>query len=301
VNSLLGQDPAPEAVVVIDSGSEDGTPERAREAGFDVTSITPQTFDHGVTRNQAAAALPDVDAVVFLVQDAIPQSRDCLSRLAAAALEPGVAAATARQVPPRDADLLTGSTVSASPFHDDEPVVTGPFSTVELLDLAPIEWRPLLVLDNVCCAIRGALFRRLGFRPAQHGEDALMAYDLLMAGWALVHEPDAVVEHGHAYDPDGARERYRADARFFRERFGLRIRPTRLSALKGLAGEVRRDLTWIGAHRDEREGGELADALALRWAQVWGQHRGSKGPLGSLPDRREVPRPEDPAEQAVEG
>ena len=102
----------------------------------------------------------------------------------------------------------------------------------------------------------------------------------------------SVVEHGHAYDSETVRERYRADARFFRERFGFRVRPSRFSALKGFAAELRRDLAWMGA-AEEREAGALGRALGLRWAQVWAQRRGSRGPLGSLPERRDVPRPED--------
>ena len=55
---------------------------------------------------------------------------------------------------------------------------------------------------------------------------------------------------------------------------------------------MRRDLAWIRA-AEEREPRALRRALGLRWAQVWAQRRGSKGPLGSLPERRDVPRPED--------
>ncbi len=292
LDAIGEQRPGPEALVVIDSGSDDGTPEAARAFGADVTSITPQTFDHGVTRNQAAAALPDVDVVVFLVQDAIPLGEDWLSTLALAATQPGVAAATARQVPPDEADYLTCSTVFDSPFATEERRLTGPFEALQLRGFEARDWRDVVLLDNVCCAIRGELFRRTGFRPTRHGEDVLMAYDLLWSGWALAHEPDAVVEHGHEYDPESVAERYRGDAKFFRERFGLRVRPSRWSAVRGLVYELRRDLAWLREFPEDRGGGAMRRSLALRWAQVWAQHRGSRGPLGILPDRRDVPRPE---------
>ena len=298
LEALAAQDPPAEAVVVIDSGSEDGTPERARKlaghlAGLSVQSITPQTFDHGITRNQAAAALPPVDVIVFLVQDAVPLDDDFLGVLAAACHRPGVGAATARQVPPEDADFLTQATVSESPFADDERVVTGPFPSTRLAGLTPRDWRPMLMLDDVAAALRGDVFRRSGYRQTSHGEDALMAYDLLCAGWSLVHEPDAVVEHGHAYEPAEAHERYLADARFFRERFGLRVRSSRLAAAKGLYAEFTRDLRWLMTYPEDREPGALRRSWALRRAQLAGQARGSRGPLGRLPERREMPRPEE--------
>ena len=298
LEALRRQDPPAEAVVIIDSGSTDGTPERARKhaghlRGLTVQSITPQTFDHGITRNQAAAALPPVDVIVFLVQDAVPLDDDFLGVLGAACHQPGVGAATARQVPPEGADFLTQATVSESPFAEDERVVTGPFPSTRIAALSPRDWRALLRLDDVAAAVRGDVFRRSGYRQTSHGEDALMAYDLLCAGWSLVHEPDAVVEHGHAYDPEGAHERYRADARFFRERFGYRVRPSRLSAWKGLYHEFTRDLRWLMTYPEDRVPGAWGKSWALRRAQVVGQWRGSRGPLGRLPERREMPRPEE--------
>ncbi len=293
LEGIAAQRPAPDAFVVIDSGSDDGTPERARSAGADVVSITPETFDHGVTRNQAAAALPPVDVIVFLVQDAVPLDDDCFANLAAAVARKGVAAGTARQVPPEGASFLTQSTVAMSPFADDEAYETGPFSSIEAATMEPSEWRELLMLDDVCTAVRGDVFRRSGFRPTNHGEDALLAFDLLSAGWQLVHVPDAVVEHGHEYDPEGVFERYRVDARFFRERFGLRVRSGRLAALKGLFSEVLRDVRWLSAFPEDREPRALRKAWALRRAQLAGQLRGSRGPLGRLPDRRDMPRSEE--------
>lgn len=301
LDGIAAQQPAPQAVVVIDSGSEDGTPERAKAAGCDVVSITPETFDHGVTRNQAAAALPPVDVIVFLVQDAVPLDDDCFRNLAEAVNRPGVAAGTARQVPPEDAGFLTQSTVSISPFADDEGFETGPFSSIELTALEPADWRDLLLLDDVCAAVRGDVFRRCGFRPTNHGEDALMAFDLLCAGWSLVHVPDAVVEHGHEYDPRSVFERYRVDARFFRERFGFRVRSGRLAALKGLVSELVRDVGWLLSYPEDREPRALRKAFSLRRAQLRGQLKGSRGPMGRPPDRREMPRPAELDGSAEDG
>ena len=294
LDGLLRQRPAADALVVIDSGSSDGTVQAARRAGARVLAIAPEDFDHGETRNRAAAELPDADVLVFLVQDAVPLGEGCLAALAAAATRPGVAAATARQMPPPEAGPLTASTVEGSPMGASAPRLVGPFRREELAALPPERLRGLLLLDDVACAVRGALFRAAGgFPRTGHGEDALLAYDLLAAGWALAHEPAALVEHGHAYDSRSVADRYRLDAAFFRERFGCRVRGGPLATLKGFLAERRRDGRWAQAHAvDDRRAFRRA-SRHLRWAQVRAQRDGSRGPLGSAPEPRPLPGPQE--------
>lgn len=291
LDALAAQEPNPTAIVVVDSGSQDGTVEAARERGAHVLSIPQESFRHGPTRNMGYEALPPVDVVVFLVQDAVPVGTDFLARLADALSDPSLGAVTARQVPPRDAGVLTRSTVERSPFHADAPRRTGPFTRDELAALDPAGWRSLLRLDSIALAVRRPLFDRLRFRDTAFGEDALLAYDLLWGGWALGHVPGAVVEHGHEYDEDSVAERYAQDARFFREHFGLRVRSGLLSVLKGWAAELAADRRWMSAHPEHQSPEARRASSSLRWAQVLAQYRGSRGALGVLPEKREVPRP----------
>ena len=291
--ALASQRPPIDALVVIDSGSSDGSERLAAQAGAQVLSIAGADFDHGRTRNQGAKALPDVDVIVFLVQDAIPEGDDCLEVLAAAALQRGVGAATARQLAPRNASPLTRATVARSPMASDAPRRTGPMSPTELDGFSARQWRSVLLLDSIACAVRGALFRQCGYRQAAFGEDALLAFDLLSGGWALAHEPGATVRHGHEYEPALAAERYETDARFFRERFGLAVRPNLVQLAKGYGSGVLADRRWLIANGEWGASGLLGDSSRLRWAQALGQWRGSRGPMGCLPERRSLPRPEE--------
>ncbi len=281
--------------MVADTASRDGTREAARQAGARVLAVDPAAFDHGLTRNLAAAALPeDLDVLVFLVQDAVPQGETFLGTLGTAALRPGVGGATARQVPPAGCTRATVASVTASPFAAAEPRRIGPLDEVARTGLTPAQWRARVCLDDIACALRADLFRRMGgYRAARHGEDALMAYDLLSAGWALEHEPGAVVEHGHEYTVDDVGLRYEADAVFFRERFGFASRPSWLSVAKGVLAAARRDRALARLHPERPGTIDGRPLSALRRAQVWAQYRGSRGPLGSLPERRAVPTPAD--------
>jgi len=296
--ALGAQEPPLEGLCVVDSGSRDGSDEVARRAGAHLVAIAPEAFDHGATRALGARGLPPVDVVVFLVQDAIPRGPAFARTLARAALADGVAAATARQVAPPEARWPTQVTVGASPFASRERVRTGPFTPAELDAMPPARRREVVRLDDVACAVRADVFAAIGFPRTPHGEDVLLAWALLRTGWALAHEPDAVVEHGHEYTPEAARERYRADAAFFREWFDLRVRPTRPSAWKGYLAARRADRRWLAAHPGHAGPGAAALSRALRRAQVEGQRAGSAGPLGggkldawARTVRDEAPRP----------
>lgn len=278
--------------MVVDSGSDDGTPEAAQAAGARVLHLRQQDFRHGPARNLGAGALPEVEAIVFLVQDAVPQGRDLLGRLERAlAADERLGAVTARQRAPGGADAFTCATVDRSPFASRIGRRTGPFPSAELAHWSARRWRSELLLDSVAMAVRGPLFRRVRFRDTAFGEDALLAYDLLWGGWALGHEPEAVVEHGHAYDSRSVRPRYCDDARFFREQFGLRVRPGLASMFKGFLAETVADRRWLAAHAGRIGPGDGRRGRALRWAQVLAQYQGSQGPLGQLPQRRAVPGP----------
>ena len=58
-------------MLVIDSGSGDGSPEIARAAGATVLAIAPGDFGHGRTRNLGAERATG-DIIAFLTQDATP-------------------------------------------------------------------------------------------------------------------------------------------------------------------------------------------------------------------------------------
>jgi len=89
-------------VVVVDSGSTDGSPDRARELGATVHEIPADQFVHGATRN-LAAQLSQGDVLVFTTQDAVPADDEWLARLVRALEGDGIAGAYGRQLPHEDA------------------------------------------------------------------------------------------------------------------------------------------------------------------------------------------------------
>lgn len=267
-------EPRPAAFSVIDSSSHDGTAEAARAAGFAVRVIPIEEFDHGRTRQHLAEAAT-TRFVAFLTQDALPR-RDYLAPLLAALEDERTAAACARVVPRAEASALASRSVLEAEAAGSTPRLAecAPevFSSLSLGDR-----RRLLWLDDVASLIRREVLLRHPFPSTMMGEDVAFAEAAIAAGYRVRFVPESVVEHSHEYSAQEAYRRYRADAEFQRIRFGLRVRPSLSSVVRGVAFEVIRDWRYIARGCHARA---ILEALRSPWLRTWqvlGQWRGSTG------------------------
>ena len=89
--------PDPVDLIVVDSGSKDGTREAASRAGARIIEMDPSRFSHGGARDLGARAA-EGDVYVFTVQDARPADAHWL-RFLVEPLAAGAAAATSRILP----------------------------------------------------------------------------------------------------------------------------------------------------------------------------------------------------------
>ncbi|MET0810083.1 MAG: glycosyltransferase family A protein, partial [Thermoleophilaceae bacterium] len=85
-------------LVVIDSGSRDGSLEIARELADEVIEIAPGEFGHGRTRNLGAERASG-ELICFLTQDAVPQPGWLAAYREAFALDSRVGAAFGPHLP----------------------------------------------------------------------------------------------------------------------------------------------------------------------------------------------------------
>ena len=93
-------------LIVVDSGSTDGTVELVRNRVDRFITIPLGEFDHGLTRNQGIEASRG-ELVALFVQDAVPASERLLHELTAPLLsDERVAGTFARQVPRPDAHAI---------------------------------------------------------------------------------------------------------------------------------------------------------------------------------------------------
>lgn len=186
-------------VVVIDSGSSDGSSERARRLGARVHTIPADEFDHGGTRN-LAADLARGDVLVFTTQDAYAPGDDWLETLVAPLWQPGVAGVYGRQVAHDDA---------RPPERYFLDFLYGPEPRVQRLEEAGGLSFETTLFSNVNSAIPRAVRDRNPFADGiGMGEDQEWSRRMLLAGRSIVYEPRAVVRHSHAYSLGSAFKRF---------------------------------------------------------------------------------------------
>ena len=227
-------------VVVVDSGSRDGSAEVAREAGARVHVIAPEEFNHGATRN-LGARLARGDKLVFLSQDAYPAGRRWLARLTAPLdAEPELAGVYGRQLAHEDAvppevyflDFVYGTTprIQRATRTDELSMETTLFS-------------------NVNSAIRRSLWEEMPFvDDIVMSEDQEWSRRALLAGWLIRYEPDAAVRHSHPYTLRTAFRRFFDSGASGPRTYLTGGRPSarvlRHVALRYARGELR----WLWAH-----------------------------------------------------
>ncbi|MEF8842832.1 MAG: glycosyltransferase family 2 protein [Haloarculaceae archaeon] len=189
-----GQDyPAPVEVVVVDSGSTDGTRERARKFGAALRRIEPDDFHHARTRNYGAECASN-EVVVFTVQDARPIDDTWLRPLVDALEEEGVGITYGRQVAYPDAKPMDRFFYQY--FYPAEPRTITPEETADHREL----YLENVFISDVTAAVPRDVWASVRFDPGTPmSEDKELAIRLLDAGYSLRYEPTAAVHHSHAY------------------------------------------------------------------------------------------------------
>jgi rhamnosyltransferase len=223
-------------VVVVDSGSTDGSVGRAQEAGATVHRIAPSEFGHGSTRN-LGARLARGELLVFTSQDAVADDTEWLSRLASAARSaPDVAGAYGRQLPHPDArpperfflDFLYGAKPRVQRLAPGEPL------TFEAT-----------LFSNANSAIPRHVLDELPFREdITMSEDQEWSRRALRSGRALVYEPAAAVRHSHAYTIGAAFRRF-FDSGVSAEHAYVEGGASRAALRRAGARYAREELAWL--------------------------------------------------------
>ena len=186
-------------VVVVDSGSRDGSVETARRLGARVHEIDPAEFGHGRTRN-LGASLARGETLVFTSQDAYATGASWLAALTAALAGDDVAGAYGRQLPHADA------TPPERYFLD---FLYGPRERVQAWTGPAEPTFEQTLFSNVNGAMPRAVWSEFPF-----ADDLIMSEDqewsrrVLLAGKTIVYEPRAAVFHSHAYTVASAFRRF---------------------------------------------------------------------------------------------
>ena len=270
-------------LLLVDSGSTDGSLRTASKHGATIHSIPSSQYSHGGTRN-LIMRLARGEHVAFLTQDAIPAHDTWLAALLEGfEAAPNVAAVFGPHLPrPGASHMIRRELAQHFAIWGDEGI------DVQRLDRSPrgmAQYRAdpgrLTFLSDVNCCLARSAWEKVPFREVPYAEDQLLGRQLIEAGYAKVFHPRAQVLHSHDYRPITFVRRYFDEYRGLREVLGYREPRGLVQTLRSVRAQAAADRRWLV------ENG--AQGLALRRAHAVSiRHYGLRQAgaiLGSRADR----------------
>lgn len=240
-------------LIVIDSGSNDGSQELIRAARpIHFVQITPAEYNPSRVINQGMR-LARSETCIFLNADATPQGSGWLRPLVAALQNSKVAACFGRQIPRPDCQAV---------FAGDYDRCFGP-------QRESARWDHFFSM--VSSGLRKDVWRRRGFREdLQYAEDDEYTRWCKAQGYEVAYVPESVAMHSHNYTAPQSYKRAFGDARALAScwsgtagdfNFGKTV-------LLGWAQDLLKDLKFC---RREKRLAELPHAARIRWHQRRGR------------------------------
>jgi glycosyltransferase involved in cell wall biosynthesis len=240
-------------LIVIDSGSSDGSVELIRQARPQhFVQIQPQEYNPSRVMNHGMQ-LARAEFGIFLNADATPQGPNWLRPLARALEDPKTAAVFGRQVPRPDCRAVYA--------HDYERC----FGAARESE----DWEHFFSM--VSSGLRKDIWARRGFlEKMQYSEDDEYTRWCRAQGYRVVYCPASVVMHSHNYSPPQAYKRSYGEAKALAAVWTGK--PTELNwsrtVVLGWLNDMRRDLIFCAR---QRRLSELPFAARIRWNQRLGR------------------------------
>lgn len=254
-------------LIVVDSGSEDGTREIVERYDAKLLTIDKEDFSFGRSLN-LGCSVAEGEFLVLLSAHCYPADEDWLENLLGGFRQPDIAAVYGRQrgVPESS---FSEQRILQSWFPEVSSIPQeGPF------------------MNNANSAIRREVWEEHRYDESLPGlEDVAWAHAVRAQGWSIAYVAEATVRHVHDETLSQIRHRYQREAITFQqvfpgEHFNL-IDFVRLSTRNTLAD-------WSAARREGVLLRNWAHIVGFRLAQFWGTYRGfhTRWPASSELKRR---------------
>ena len=258
--SDTGPNQQPGEIILVDSGSTDGTLEIASRFPVRVVNIQPKDFTFGRSLNLGISHARS-DLVVIASAHVYPVYPDWLERLLAPFSDPQVALVYGKQRGGPDAKFSEQQIFARwYPDHSD------------LRQRQPF-------CNNANAAIRRVLWQQHPYDETLTGlEDLEWANWAVRQGYLIAYSAEAEIIHVHDETPRAVYNRYRREGMAFKRVFPLERFD--LIDLFGMTATNIASDAWHAAHQ-RKLWSNLGSILWFRWMQFWGTYQGYRrsGPL----------------------
>jgi rhamnosyltransferase len=236
-------------VIIIDSGSTDGTLDILKNYPLRLIEIPPQEFGHGKTRN-LGAQLAQSEILVFLNGDAIPKdSFWLLSLIRTLEKSDDIAGAYSKVLPREDCNPLRAREILNDASYQFRETKIKSITDINLYNnMSYGEKRIFLAFETISCAIKKPFLQKFSFRDdIEFGEDLEWSKRIMEAGFKIAFEPSSQVVHSHDFYCSLAQtvKKFFDDAKLNKDLLGYCIEITPFGFLYFITTKVILDIKYI--------------------------------------------------------
>lgn len=265
-------------VIVIDSGSKDGTVEFVKaRSGVRLIEIAPQDFGHGRTRNDAVAAAQG-EYVAVITHDAQPAERDWLQSLVDVAdADERIAGVFGKHIAYPQASVFT--------THELELHFSG-FLVDPIVSLddrarydSDVGYRQFLhFFSDNNALLRKSVWEKIPYPDVDFAEDQSWAKLIIEAGYLKAYSERGAVYHSHDYSLFERLQRSFDESYAFKRFFGYILCPGIKPMMRSFMALSRRDVAYarsLGMLR--RQPVKVVHAVLDNFMRLLGHYLGSRG------------------------
>jgi rhamnosyltransferase len=179
-------------VVVVDSGSTDGTLEFLQKYPVRVASILPDQFNFGLTRD-FGFSLAKGAILVAISQDAVPAGTDWLQNLVSPFADDSIAVVQCIEVLPKDRKVFYWDKIRLFYNTRDCKKWVRKYSNY--------------ALSFACCAIRRKVWEENPLGRVEMSEDKVFQKNIMAKGYKIYVQKKAKSYHAHTYNVKSLAER----------------------------------------------------------------------------------------------
>jgi rhamnosyltransferase len=266
-------------IVVVDSGSKDGTLDAARHVGAKTIVIDRKSFNHGGTRNLGISESSG-DPVALMTQDAMPENKNWLCTLVEAiSNDPSTSGAYSRQIPHPNTPPWVLRQMENHGLFSDSPRIQELKESSSFHCMQPLEKLALCTFDNVSSLVRRSAWEKHPFPEAPFAEDLEWARDEILRGNKIIYQPKSRVIHSHRRGPVHEYRRSRIAHQRLCELFDIQLVPTVPLLFRYSLQNIIRLTGWA-----LEKPANIADIFQAPWVAVagtLGQYMGAKSTIAN--------------------